>query len=80
MLKVMRLYVIFVMCISLVPLSSGCFNDRLSGNVTVVSALLAAIVSTGAEDGLGTLVPVEGLLIYAVVSGLGRALLLASSN
>lgn len=68
---------------SSIPLSSGCFNDRLSGNVTVVSALLVAIVSTGADDGLGTLVPAEGLLMYAVVvSGLDSAgvLLLASSN
>lgn len=66
-----------------IPLSSGCFNDRLSGKVTVVSALLVAIVSTGADDGLGTLVPTEGLLMYAVVvSGLDNvvALLLASSN
>lgn len=65
-----------------IPLSSDCFNDRLSGNVTVVSALLVAIVSIGADDGLGTLEPAEGLLIYVAVSGLDNVvvLLLASSN
>lgn len=45
------------------PLSSEGFNDRRSGNVTVVSAGLGVIVSTGADDGLGIPVPPDGLLI-----------------
>lgn len=61
-----------------VPLSSGDFTERLSGKVTVASAVLVAIVSTGAELGLGTPVPPDGLLIYAVV--VSDDLLLASSN
>lgn len=61
-----------------VPLSSGGFKGRLRGKVTVVSAVLAAIVSTGAELGRGMPVPPDGRLIYAVV--VSDDLLLASSS
>lgn len=59
-------------------MSSGDFNDRLSGKVTVASAVLVAIESTGAELGRGIPVPPEGLRMYAVV--VSDDLLLASSS
>lgn len=60
------------------PLSSVVLSGLLRGKVTVVSAALAEMFSTGAELGRGKFVPPAGLRIYAVVVSID--LLFASSN
>lgn len=67
-----------------IPLSSGGLSGRLSGRVTVVSAVLEAMLSTGAELGRGRVVPPPpppvGRLMYAVVVSTDVDLLFASSS